>query len=150
MKRKIIVHLVYITVFISFLMSTFVIYRVNADGQAGVGVINVPPNYADIQIVERNGFIRIYLTVSDYNSWGDIYMVEINLEDNDRSIASFIFKQYETADSFEKIHISYYDDSNDDLKYAVGIPGNWDIESIDNLDTIIGMIDNSPCGSSHA
>jgi hypothetical protein len=109
-------------ILISLLTSFFVIDRVHADGQAGVGVINVPPNYADIRIVERNGLIRVYLTISDYNSWGDIYMVEVNLGDNERSVASFVFKQYETADSFEKIHL------------FTEIPEGKDLLNIDSCD----------------
>jgi hypothetical protein len=85
------------------------------DGNAGVGVVNVSPNFADIQLVQRNGMIRIYLIISDYNSWGDIYTVEVLLEEEDRTIASFLYKQYETDDSFEKINIFQEFSNNKEL-----------------------------------
>jgi len=83
-----------------------------ADGNAGVGVMNVTPAFADIQLIQRNGLIRIYLIVSDYNSWGDVYTVEVLLEEGDRTIASFLYQQYETQDSFEKIH-TFQESSHD-------------------------------------
>ena len=50
-------------------------------GSAGVGVLNVPPQYSMIRLVQQNNNIRIYLTISDYNSWEDIYSVSVVLED---------------------------------------------------------------------
>ena len=36
-------------------------------------------------------------------------------------------------DSYNKVHISYYDVSNRDLKYVTGYPsGPWDIQTVDS------------------
>jgi hypothetical protein len=62
-------------------------------GEAGVGVINVPPKFTLIRIVQQDDFIRVYLTLSDYNSWADIYNVSITLEDSGINRAQFLFQQ---------------------------------------------------------
>lgn len=67
---------------------------------AGVGVINVPPNYSDIKILQQDNMIRVYLTLSDYNSWGDIYKVQLNLEENGVVLHTLSFKQWDSPDSF--------------------------------------------------
>lgn len=81
---------------------------------AGVGVINVPPNYADIKILQQDNTIRTYLTLSDYNSWSDIYKVQINLEENGAILHSFVFKQWDSDDSFNLIN-EFFDESTDFL-----------------------------------
>jgi hypothetical protein len=86
---------------------------VESDGNAGVGVINVSPTFADIKLVERNSYIRVYLTISDYNSWADIYTVEVILEESGGEISSFLFQQYEDEESFEKINV--FQESSDGL-----------------------------------
>jgi len=78
---------------------------IDADaGQAGVGVLNVPPQYSMIRLVQQDNFIRIYLTVSDYNSWEDIISVRVFLEVSGVEKAEFIYKQYEDKLSYIKIN----------------------------------------------
>ena len=85
------------------LTSTF--FSINASaGQAGVGVLNVPPKFAMVRIVQQDDSIRVYLTVSDYNSWEDIYAVRVILEDYGTETAEFLFKQYEDTTSYNKIN----------------------------------------------
>lgn len=74
-------------------------------GQAGVGVINVPPKYGNIRIVQQDTLLRLYLILSDYNSWGDIYTVTITLEDYGATVAEFAFKQYDNADSYNEVNL---------------------------------------------
>jgi hypothetical protein len=73
-------------------------------GEAGVGVINVPPKFTLIRIVQQDDFIRVYLTLSDYNSWADIYNVSITLEDSGINRAQFLFQQYEDLYSYNSIN----------------------------------------------
>jgi hypothetical protein len=73
-------------------------------GQAGVGVLNVPPKYGNIRIVQQDTLLRLYLVISDYNSWGDIYTVAITLEDYGARVAEFAFKQYDNAESYNQIN----------------------------------------------
>ncbi len=102
------------------LLSTFIVLTTTqtaiADGgsDAGVGVINVPPNYADIKILQQDNTIRTYLTLSDYNSWSDIYKIQINLEENGAILHSFVFKQWDSDDSFNLIN-EFFDESTDFL-----------------------------------
>lgn len=85
------------------LFTTFLSIEASA-GEAGVGVLNVPPKYSMIRVVQQDKFIRVYLTISDYNSWDDIYTVNVTLEDYGLEIAEFLFKQYEDTISYEKIN----------------------------------------------
>ncbi len=73
--------------------------QVNA-GQAGVGVINVPPKYGYIRVEEQGDYIRVYLNVSDYNSWADVYNVSVTLDSYGTKMATFVFQQYQSLDSF--------------------------------------------------
>ena len=77
--------------------------NVNA-GQAGVGVGNIPPKFNMIRLVSQEDTFRVYLTVFDHNSWEDIHTVSVILEDNGREKAEFLFKQYETNASYDKIN----------------------------------------------
>lgn len=83
----------------------FTVYA-NAE-QAGVGVLNVNPKFGHIRIEQRTSTIRLYLNVSDYNSWGDLLEVKIELVDkeNNELIASFSFKQYENKEKWERINL---------------------------------------------
>jgi len=107
-KRKI---LSYLILFLLCIM--FSALGVVGDGgsDAGVGVINVPPNYADIKILQQDNTIRAYLTLSDYNSWSDIYKVQVNLEENGAVLHTFTFKQWEGKDSFNVIN-EFFEDSD--------------------------------------
>ena len=73
-------------------------------GKAGVGVLNVPPQFNMIRLTQIDNNIRAYLDVSDYNSWGDIISVTVILEDTGVEKASFMFKQYEHKGSYDKIN----------------------------------------------
>ncbi len=84
------------------------------DGSAGVGVINVPPNYADIKIFQQENQVRVYLTLSDYNSWSDIYKVQLHLEENGVILHSFVFKQWDGKDSFNLVN-EFIDESSSSL-----------------------------------
>jgi len=97
------IHLIFgIIVFI--LISSQIISINCKAGEAGVGVINVPPKFTLIRIVQQNDFIRVYLTLSDYNSWADIYNVSIVLEDNGVNRAELLFQQYEDIYSYNSIN----------------------------------------------
>lgn len=69
-------------------------------GEAGVGVINVPPKYGYIRIEEQDNYIRVYLNISDYNSWADISNVSVILYNYGVKICTFLFEQYNRVDSF--------------------------------------------------
>ncbi len=73
--------------------------------QAGVGVLNVNPKFGHIRVEQRTDTIRLYLNISDYNSWGDLLQVTIELvdKDNDELIARFLYKQYENEEKWERI-----------------------------------------------
>lgn len=92
-------------IFLLLMFSSYFSGLASADGgNAGVGVINVPPNYSDIRIIQQDNQIRTYLTVSDYNSWLDIYTVRVNLENNGAVLHSFLFQQYEDPDTFQQLN----------------------------------------------
>lgn len=99
-----------------FCFSLFSSFHVSADGggSAGVGVINVPPNYADINIYSVNDQIRVNLILSDYNSWMDIQKVQVNLEENGVVLYSFVFQQYSNPETFEKLN-TFSEQSNSSL-----------------------------------
>jgi hypothetical protein len=73
-------------------------------GQAGVGVINVPPKYGYIRVEEQGDFIRVYLNISDYNSWADVYNVSVTLDNYGAKQSTFLFQQYKNLDSFVEIN----------------------------------------------
>ncbi|MBS3778659.1 MAG: hypothetical protein KGY50_05165 [Candidatus Thermoplasmatota archaeon] len=102
---------------LSLFLLSFVIFSsfpIAADSNAGVGVINVPPNYADIKFLQQDNTIRVYLTLSDYNSWSDISKVELRLEENGVVLHKFIFKQWESDDSFNLVN-EFIDESSNSL-----------------------------------
>ena len=77
----------------------------NADnGKAGVGVLSPPPQYSIIRLVQQDSSIRIYITVSDINSWQDLYSVSIILEDSGVEKAKFTYKQYENVNTWDTIN----------------------------------------------
>jgi hypothetical protein len=73
-------------------------------GQAGVGVINVPPKYGYIRVEEQGDFIRVYLNISDYNSWADVYNVSVTLDNYGVKLSTFLFQQYKDLDSFVEVN----------------------------------------------
>jgi hypothetical protein len=101
-------HIIKITVLTMLLLGTLFYSSsfglAGGGSNAGVGVINVPPDYADIKILQQDNTIRVYLTLSDYNSWSDIYKVELNLEEEGTVLHTFSFKQWESDDSFNIVN----------------------------------------------
>jgi len=98
-KRFLLVIIISTTILFPFFFST-----VASASQAGVGVLNVPPEYRRIRVVQQDNNIRVYLTLSDYNSWEDIYEANVILEYYGSETATFTFKQYEDTTSFVKIN----------------------------------------------
>lgn len=99
-------------VILSLVISTIILFitfsSINANagnkGQTGVGVFSAPPQYSIIRLVQQGDDIRVYITVSDINSWKDIYSVSIVLEDLDVEKAEFLYKQYEDETDWEIIN----------------------------------------------
>ena len=89
---------IFIVVLMSFVSTIILSYNVQA-GSAGVGVLNVPPEYSEIRIVTEDGIKKIYLTISDYNSWRDISTTTVTIKNGDVVTASFVFRQYENTAS---------------------------------------------------
>jgi len=73
-------------------------------GQAGVGVINVSPKYGHIRVEDQGNSIRVYLNISDYNSWADINNVTVTLDNYGTKISTFCFQQYQSLDSYVEIN----------------------------------------------
>jgi len=73
-------------------------------GQAGVGVINVPPKYGYIRVEEQADFMRVYLNISDYNSWADINNVSVTIDKYGTKVSTFLFEQYQSPDSYIEIN----------------------------------------------
>jgi hypothetical protein len=61
----------------------------------GVTVINVPPQFSGFRIATQDGLNYIDVVVSDYNSWADIFRVEVKIEsDALTAVADVAFQQY--------------------------------------------------------
>jgi hypothetical protein len=73
-------------------------------GQAGVGVINVPPKYGYIRVEDQENYVRVYLNISDYNSWADISNVSVTLDNYGAKLSTFLFQQYKSLDSYVEIN----------------------------------------------
>jgi hypothetical protein len=89
--------------FLILLCSGALSLTVNA-GQAGVGVINVPPKYGYIRVEEQGDYMRVYLNISDYNSWADINNVSVTIDKYGTKISTFLFEQYQSPDSYVEIN----------------------------------------------
>ncbi len=93
-----------LTVILAFIISITIVFSININAsKAGIGVLNVPPEYSITRVVQEDNIVKIYLTLSDYNSWEDIYNVSVALENKGTTIAFFKFKQYANLSSFDKI-----------------------------------------------
>ncbi|MFO7678386.1 MAG: hypothetical protein R6V50_08435 [Thermoplasmatota archaeon] len=92
-----------LAIIFSFLLILFIPFTANASN-AGVGVLNVAPQYSIIRLVQQDNFIRMYLTVSDYNSWQDILSISVILEESETEKAKFTFRQYADKTSYEAIN----------------------------------------------
>ena len=100
--KKVWVLLLLIILIITFFQNIFSI-NVKA-GKAGVGVLNVSPQYNVIRLTQQDDTFRIYLKVSDYNSWDDIQSINITLMDDSEEKTEFIFKQYIDNITYDKIN----------------------------------------------
>ncbi len=70
--------------------------------EPGITVINVPPEFSAIDIGSANGLHRIDVLVSDYNSWGDIFRVDVEILNAARSpVARVVFQQYDNNESLQ-------------------------------------------------
>lgn len=64
---------------------------------AGITVINVPPQFSAINIYSRDGLNYIDVVVSDYNSWQDIFSVQVRaLSQALAPLADVLYQQYPT------------------------------------------------------
>ncbi len=126
MIKKIIFVLILI-LFISLIISSI---NVQA-GSAGVGVVNVPPEYSDIKIITEEGIKKIYLTISDYNSWADVYTVKVTIKNGGETSALFEFRQYTSLASFTPI-IEF----NEEVGNNYLIIGECSATHSDNTETI--------------
>jgi hypothetical protein len=101
MKKNVIITLLAASTII--ILTTFP--SVNAgSGRAGVGVLNVPPQFNQIRLVQQGEFIRVYITCSDYNGWSDILSVSVILELSGEEKTEFTYKQYEDKGSYDEIN----------------------------------------------
>lgn len=67
---------------------------------SGITVINVPPQFSGIDIRSVGGLNYIDVTVSDYNSWEDIFRVRVEVLAVDGGTESSVaFQQYPTNTS---------------------------------------------------
>jgi hypothetical protein len=48
--------------------------------------------------------IRVYLNISDYNSWADINNVSVTIDNYGAQISVFLFEQYKSIDSYVEIN----------------------------------------------
>jgi len=63
--------------------------------RSGVTVINVPPQFSGFRIATQDGLNYIDVVVSDYNSWADIFRVEVKIQgDAVNPVADVAFQQY--------------------------------------------------------
>lgn len=65
----------------------------NPDG-AGVGVLNVPPTISYVHFSSADGIHRVQVTVSDYNSWMDVYQVRLEFRGDDGPLSVITYTQY--------------------------------------------------------
>jgi hypothetical protein len=94
----------FLIVFTILILASVIVPQHASSGQAGVGVINVPPKYGYIRIEEQDNFIRVYLNISDYNSWADINNVTVTIDNYGTEISTFVFTQYMSLDSYVEIN----------------------------------------------
>ena len=102
-----------------------------SSGQAGVGVLSAPPQFSMIRLVQQDDFIRAYITVSDINSWEDIFSVEIILKNLDTNIAKFSFQQYIDQDSWEKINA--FEETSDENNILVLKKCSYDTTDLEEI-----------------
>jgi hypothetical protein len=63
--------------------------------QDGVTVINVAPQFSGFRIATQEGLNYVDVVVSDYNSWADIFRVQVTIETEAQvAVADVAFQQY--------------------------------------------------------
>lgn len=63
--------------------------------EPGVTVLNVPPEFSSLDIGSRSGLHYIDVVISDYNSWGDIFQLDVEvLNEDEFQIAHVLYRQY--------------------------------------------------------
>lgn len=83
---------------------------------SGVTVINVPPEFSAVTIGIEDGLHRIDVVVSDYNSWSDIYRVDVEVLDDERSqVAHVHFQQYPSNTSTSERQLAFIQNVGDIL-----------------------------------
>ncbi len=71
--------------------------------EPGVTVINVPPEFSALDIRSKGGLHYVDIVVSDYNSWADIFTVDLEiLKDDESKVAQVIFQQYQDNASTQR------------------------------------------------
>lgn len=120
-------------IFILFILSISIFSESVKSSSAGVGVVNVPPKYGKLRIVQHDDTLRVYITVSDYNSWGDVLKISVILEDKNSGddFARFIYSQYSSVDSYEKVNTF-----TEEVSKELLIEEKCNFESSPNRDTI--------------
>lgn len=72
--------------------------------EPGVTVINVSPEFSTLDIGTQNGLHHIDVVVSDYNSFGDILQVDVEILDSGNTqIAHVQFLQYAPNDTSQRL-----------------------------------------------
>jgi len=79
MKRGRVILSLVISIIILFITFSPINANAGNKGQTGVGVFSAPPQYSIIRLVQQGDDIRVYITVSDINSWKDIYLSLIHI-----------------------------------------------------------------------
>ena len=123
--------------YLIFVLSLFILLpiclstSVNAGGgSAGVGVLNVPPSYMNVTLDQQYDNLRLYLNLSDYNSWEDIYEVKVILEYYGLAMATFYFKQYEDRTSYVNLSHIYTIDQ-DRIQKKIGVISKADMAHVE-------------------
>ncbi|MEW6069936.1 MAG: hypothetical protein AB1485_04905, partial [Candidatus Thermoplasmatota archaeon] len=115
------------------MLSLLNIFITQAQAQgAGVGVLNVPPEYRNLQIVSNGSVVEVRLIVTDYNSWRDIQQVRVDIRIGTKGdiIAAFLYKQY--SDEENKVRI-------DEFRNIIGsalVPERCKVERSNSTSTI--------------
>ena len=101
MKKSIFFIILNVLILSLLIFCTNTVYAAGGSSQT-VGVLNVNPAKIMERIVPQEDTIRVYLTVLDYNSWEDIFKVDVILEYYGSEVAVFSFNQYENRETFIK------------------------------------------------
>ncbi|HDO19790.1 MAG TPA: hypothetical protein ENG74_03595 [Thermoplasmatales archaeon] len=80
-------------------------FKTAGASKAGVGVVNVTPTYKHIRLINGEHAVELCLSISDYNSWKDVWKVEVIAESGDETCAHFIFLHYRDAESFDEVNL---------------------------------------------